>query len=409
MHGNQTRRDWLLRSAATVSGAYLAGSPLARAAQAPTAPVVVARCKTYTAAELLPTLNRMFDQLGGLGKFVKGKTVAIKINLTGAPTYRLGYLPLGDTHYTSPEVIAATVHLMGKAGAKRIRLLESPWSTADPVEEYILQANWDPRDILSAAPNVEFENTNYIGHSKKYSTFKVPTGGYVYPGFVLNHSYEDCDTFVSLAKAKEHATAGITLSMKNCFGLTPSSIYGTGAGVDDPNEIPKGGRGLVHSGYRQPARIAPSEKDPKSSRDGGYRVPRTVVDLVSVRPIDLAVVEFVKTMTGGEGPWIREEQTLVHPGLIVAGSNCVTTDAVCMALMGYDPMADRGTAPFETADSTLRLAEDVGMGTRDLKRIEVIGTPIREAVFDFAAIRKQRRLRAARGPLPRRASSAATS
>ena len=30
-----------------------------------------------------------------------------KINLTGAPTYRLGYLPLEDTHYTHPQVIAA--------------------------------------------------------------------------------------------------------------------------------------------------------------------------------------------------------------------------------------------------------------------------------------------------------------
>jgi hypothetical protein len=63
-----------------------------------------------------------------------------------------------------------------------------------------------------------------------------------------------------------------------------------------------------------------------------------------------------------------------------------------MAVMGFDPMADRGTPPFENCDSTLRLAEDAGIGTRDLHRIEVIGTPIREAVFDFAATRKQRRL-----------------
>jgi hypothetical protein len=28
----------------------------------------------------------------------------------------------------------------------------------------------------------------------------VPYGGYVFPAFDLNHSYEDCDVFVSLAK-----------------------------------------------------------------------------------------------------------------------------------------------------------------------------------------------------------------
>jgi uncharacterized protein (DUF362 family) len=390
MHPCQTRRTWLRNAAAAVSGAWIAG-PQGRAAAAPASPVALARCRTYESAELLATLQKMFDQLGGLGRLVKGKTVAIKVNLTGAPTYRVGYLPLEDTHYTHPAVIAATAHLMGKAGARRIRILESPWATADPVEEYILQANWEPRDILGAAANVEFENTNYLGKARKYSRMMVPQGGLVFPGFDLNHSYEDCDVFVSIAKMKEHATAGITLSMKNCFGLTPATIYGTGAGVDEPSIAPKGGRMLVHSGYRQPSRSAPQEKDPKSPRAEGWRVPRTVVDLVSARPIHLAIVEAVKTMTGGEGPWIREELLGVAPGIIVAGLNPVTTDAVCMSAMGFDPMAVRGTPPFETCDSTLQLAESVGLGTRDLSRIEVIGTPVAEARFDFASIRRKRR------------------
>jgi uncharacterized protein (DUF362 family) len=94
-------------------------------------------------------------------------------------------------------------------------------------------------------------------------------------------------------------------------------------------------------------------------------------------------------MTAGEGPWIQNS-TLVSPGVIVAGLNPVNTDAVCMGVMNFDPMADRGTLPFEDCDNTLRLAEDVGLGTRDLKRIEVIGTPIVQARFDFAAIRRER-------------------
>jgi uncharacterized protein (DUF362 family) len=386
----------LLGTAAALPAAWLAGSRLGRAAAAPALPVAVARCKTYDPAELVATLSRMFDQLGGLGRLVNGKTVGIKINLTGDPTYRLGYAPLGDSHYTNPAVIAATVHLLGRAGARRIRLLESPWATADPVEEVVLRANWEPRDILGAAANVEFENTNYLGNAKKYTRMMVPTGGYIYPGFDLNHSYMDCDVFVSLAKMKEHDTAGITLSMKNCFGLTPATIYGTGAGVDEPSVLPNGGRDMVHTGFRQPSKSALPEKDPKSSRDGGYRVPRTVVDLVGARPIHLAIVEAVRTMAGGEGPWI-EDSRLVSPGVIVAGLNCVNTDAVCMGVMGFDPMADRGTPPFETSDSTLRLAEDVGMGTRDVKRIEVAGTPIVQARFDFATLRRARRAKL--GPL----------
>ena len=87
-------------------------------------------------------------------------------------------------------------------------------------------------------------------------------------------------------------------------------------------------------------------------------------------------------MTGGEGPWTHGKG-VVRPGLLVAGTNGVNTDAVCMALMGFDPMSDRGTPPFETADSTLRLAEGLGVGSRDLKRIEVVGTPIAKGRFNF--------------------------
>jgi len=73
------------------------------------------------------------------------------------------------------------------------------------------------------------------------------------------------------------------------------------------------------------------------------------------------------------------------------------SDAVCMKVMGFDPMAVRGTPPFETADSTLELAERVGIGTRDLSRVEVVGLPLGEPAFDFAALRRQRRLVAAPG------------
>jgi uncharacterized protein (DUF362 family) len=392
MHQGHTRREWLWKTASIVPAACLSGLTETRSAVAPAAPVAVSKCSTYDPKLLVPTLSKMFDQLGGLARIVKGKTVAVKVNLTGAPTYRLGYVPLGDSHYTHPNVIAAVTHLMGRAGAKRIRILESPWGNADPVEEYVLQAGWEPREILGAAPDVEFENTNFIGNKqKKYSRFKVPGGGLLFPAYDLNHAYEDCDVFVSLAKMKEHGTAGITLSMKNLFGIMPSSVYGSGAGKDEPDEMPKTSRWMIHSGDAGPAKGSPTEKDPNSPRDPGYRVPRAVVDLVAARPIDLAVVEAVKTMNGGEGPWIEEKLTMISPGVIVAGTNPVTTDAVCMALMNYDPLADRGTAPFETCDSTLRLAEDVGLGTRDVKRIEVMGTSIQNAMYDWAEIRRKRR------------------
>ncbi|MBZ5584056.1 MAG: DUF362 domain-containing protein [Acidobacteriia bacterium] len=382
-----------MRSASVLGGGLLTGAVgLSRppALSAPATPVSVAKCKTYEARELTATLAKMFDQIGGLGRIVNGKTVAIKINMTGNSDYRVGRLSLAETHYTHPAVVGAAASLMAKAGARRIRVLECPWSTADPVEEVLLQAGLEPNDILRAAANVEFENTNGLGRGKKYSRFMIPTGGYVYPGFDLNHSYEECDVFVSIAKLKEHATAGYTGAMKNCFGMAPVTIYGDNAGLDEPAPTPRGGRTPFHSGRRQPSKSAPQEKDPASSRQEGYRVPRIVTDLVSARPIHLAIVEGIQTLTGGEGPWIRGFAP-ASPGLIIVGTNPVCTDAVSMATMNFDPMADRGTAPFETCDSTLKLAEDVGIGTRDLRRIEVVGTPIKDAMFDFAGLRAERR------------------
>jgi uncharacterized protein (DUF362 family) len=367
----------------TLGGAALClAKPLrSLGAEAPTGPVSIGRCRDY-GDQLLPALKRMFDRLGGLGRLVRGKTVAVKLNLTGRPSYRLGYTPLEDAQWVHPHVIAAAVHLIGKAGAHRIRLLESPWSTANPIEEYMLEAGWDPEEFSRAAAGVEFENTNYLGLAQKYSRLRVPGGGYMFNAFDVNHSYEDCDIFVSIAKLKEHATAGITLSMKNCFGITPCTIYGSGAGVDEPSEFPRGGRVMLHDGHRQPSKTAVSENDPTTPREGGYRVPRIVADLAAARPIHLAIIDGIRTMAGAEGPWISGCRS-VRPGLLIAGTNPVTTDTVAAATMGFDPMADRGTAPFETCDSTLRLAEEHGIGTRDLKRIEVIGTPIREALFNF--------------------------
>jgi uncharacterized protein (DUF362 family) len=88
-----------------------------------------------------------------------------------------------------------------------------------------------------------------------------------------------------------------------------------------------------------------------------------------------------------------------HPGVLVAGTNCVNTDAVATAVMGYDPMAPAGSAPFDACDNFLELAERVGLGSRDLGRIEVAGTPIRDARFDFAPLARSRHRRSIR-PYP---------
>lgn len=376
------RREFLQNIGIATAGLYFCPGAL-RASPAPTAPVAVAKLATY-GPPVRATLATMFDQLGGLERLVRGKTVAIKLNMTGQLTNRVQGMPFGLAHWVHPDVIGSTVSLLGQAGARRIRLLESTLNPDRSLEAFMQQAGWNPRAFTSAATRVEFEDTNYAGPGGQYKRMWVPGGGMMFKAYDVNRSYEECDVYVSLAKLKEHATAGVTLSMKNSFGIPPCTIYGEGAGVNEPSNVVKGARGMLHEGDRQPSRTSLAENDPSSPRQPGYRVPRVTVDLAAARPIHLAIIDGISTVAGGEGPWVRRCRP-VHAGLLVAGTNCVTTDAVSTALMGFDPMADRGTAPFEGCDSTLKLAEQIGLGTRDLKRIEVIGAPIAKARIDFRA------------------------
>lgn len=329
----------------------------------------------------------MFDQLGGLDRLVRGKTVAIKLNMTGTPELQLNGMPVEMTHWVHPQVIGATVALLGKAGATRVRLLESVPGGTLSLETFMASAGWKPQDFVSAARRVEFENTNYLGSGKTYARFMVPDGGRMYAGYDLNQSYRDCDVFISLAKLKEHRTAGVTLSMKNCFGITPATIYAQEAPEDEPGLVPVGFRGAMHDGSRVPPRSAPPALD-MNSHDPGHRVPNITAELVAARPVHLAVIDGIYSMTGGElpnqGPQMIHQA--VHPGVLIAGLNCVSADAVATAVMGFNPMAERGTPPFEKCDSTLSLAEQRGIGSRDLKRIEVVGTSIARAQFKYPTL-----------------------
>ena len=65
-------------------------------------------------------------------------------------------------------------------------------------------------------------------------------------------------------------------------------------------------------------------------------------------------------------------------GVASWGSNAVST-----AVMGGDPLADRGQSFFADCDNTIKLAQAAGIGTGDLSRIELPGLKIKEALFDY--------------------------
>lgn len=126
-------------------------------------------------------------------------------------------------------------------------------------------------------------------------------------------------TIISVPKLKLHRIAGVTLSIKNMIGAI----------------VPKG---TIHNHL--------SEK---------------IVDLASILKPAVAVVDGI---IAGEG-----HETSGNPvgmNLVLAGTDPVAVDAVSAAVMGVPP---------ETVKH-LCLAEQVGLGICNLKKITVVGEPI---------------------------------
>lgn len=356
---------------------------------APIAPVALAKCPDYN-QDLVAILGKMADQIGGIGTLVRNKTVTVKLNLTGSGSYP-GFTP-GDNVWVHPKMVGALVALLEKNGARRVRLAEGNGGrrAQSKLEEKMKNGGWDVEAIRSAAKEVEFINTDVLAEGQKWATLKAAKP-YLYPGFNMHPVYADTDVFISLGKMKNHEELGITLSMKNLFGTTPIGVYGSRETV-------------FHYGQKQPPAGAPQELDFKSNRYEGYRMPRLLTDINQARSIDLALVDGIAGATGGEGPWVAAAKPC-QPALIVMGRNCVNTDAVGCAAMGYNPRAGRTEPPFRVfkpvpdgpdgppppawngsyADNLMLLSEAIGMGSADLTRIDVRGMSIADATFNFEA------------------------
>jgi uncharacterized protein (DUF362 family) len=191
-----------------------------------------------------------------------------------------------------------------------------------------------------------------------FSRAMVGEGWFVYQEYVVNPILQEVDAFVSVAKLKCHWSCGVTLSLKNLVGMVPTSFY----------------------------RCSPEHwhRSDFHGCDGAFktRLPGVVVDLNRVRPIHLALIDGVKTVEAGEGPWIKT-MAPVQPGVLVAGKNPVATDAVAMAVMGFDPTAAYPAAPFLRSDNHLSLAGQTGLGPYRLEEIEVRGAAIEDVRYAF--------------------------
>lgn len=217
-----------------------------------------------------------------IGMDVRGRSVLLKPNM-------VEFDP-GAVINTDPRLVAATVAVMRSMGAEAVTVAEGSGHHRD--SEYIARRS-GLLDLLGdvGAPFVDL-NTAHVRRTPLDSRY-TSLGELWLPSPVL-----DADLVVSMPKLKTHHWGGVTLSLKNCFGMVPGRIYGW------PKNV------LHWAGVEE-----------------------SILDVAAaVRP-DLAIVDGIVGMQG-DGP-IKGEP--VATGAIVVGTDPVAVDSTAARLMTVDP------------------------------------------------------------------------
>jgi uncharacterized protein (DUF362 family) len=353
-----TRRAFLSLSGMATAGLIITGCRSARKRLPGTSndkksKVALAKAESYDRQILRREIRNMFDDLGGLGDIIKpGSRVAIKVNLTGGLRFSGEYAKVGiNAHWTHPEVVRAVGEALIDAGAKELFIMDGIYED----NNYEFAGYTEIADALGA----RLINLNNPDPYDDFLHQKTGEGWYVYEEFIFNRLVSDVDAFVTIPKLKCHNNCGVTLSMKNHIGLGPVRYYCSEAGRDN------------RSGMHGTRQEAPT------------RLPKVIIDLLRARPIDLSIIDGIKTVEGGEGPWIRNTFNMVEPGILVAGKNPVATDAVATAAMGFNPDAAAYETPFVNSLNHLALACEKGLGTNHLEEIEIVGETLEDVVYPF--------------------------
>lgn len=370
MHHPVSRRHFLGvmgAAAASVAAAACSNTPATAAPSVNTDPintnsaasnkpkVTVAQVMSYERAEVRKQVRAMLDSLGGLKGVVKSRDrVIIKPNLTGGIKSGTVYgtTPI-ESYITHPEVVRALAEAVKEAGAREVVIVES-------VYEWPSYVDWG-YEAIAKELGLKLVDLNQAAPYKDFTKASAGKNPLLFPEFKVNPILNETDVFMSVAKMKTHATAGITLSMKNLVGMVPKQFYELHAG----------------DGYRSGLHGPDNE--------GYQRIPKTIVDLNVARPIHFALIDGIKTAEGGEGPWIngiRAKQVNV----LVAGMNALATDTVGTAIMGYDATAQAEALPFMYGLNHFALAAQAGLGTNKLSEINVLGAPVNDVKTKFRPV-----------------------
>lgn len=141
---------------------------------------------------------------------VRGRNVVLKPNL-------VEFDPQGVIN-TNPIVIGATVEAFRRLGAHEVTVAEGPGHRRD--NEYLLTTSGLLEVLRDTGVRYVDLNNDAVRAARLLSWY-TEFGQLYLPETIL-----DADLIVSMPKLKTHHLAGVTLSLKNMFGVVPGSVYG---------------------------------------------------------------------------------------------------------------------------------------------------------------------------------------
>ena len=309
-----TRRDFLKLSGLAAASLVLWEAGCAPRAQKGTALVAHRQAPTPTSdqaylavahgADPAAILKAALASLGGIERFVRtGQDVIIKPNIC------VDYHPAEYAATTNPIVVATLVALCLGAGAKRVRVMDSPFAGISPNSAYA--ASGIQAAVKAAGGEME------VMSPIKFARFDIPQGKSITAWNIYRDALET-DVLIDVPIAKNHSLARLTMGCKNLLGV-----------VSDPNQI--------HSDLNQ-------------------RIP----DLVSLIRPNLTIVDAFRILMD-HGPTGGSLNDVKQAGVIIASHDIIAADAYAATLFGMSG----DDIPY------LKKGAEMGLGMLDLSSLKV--------------------------------------
>ena len=226
--------------------------------------------------------GRLIEGLRLFSHLIVGKTVMLKPNL-------VEFIP-GVEVNTNPKLVGAAAYCLLRLGAKTVVVAEGPGHQRDT--DFILSETGLAQEL--SARHIEFVDLNRddLVETRLLASY-TGLGNLWLPKTVLSSAL-----IVSMPKVKTHHWVGVTLSMKNMFGVVPGLRYGW------PKNV------LHWSGIHE-----------------------SILDICATVPVGLVIADAIVCMEGN-GPLNGQARRLNR---IIISDDPVAADATCTRLMGFVP------------------------------------------------------------------------